>query len=410
MGKSQDLNGESIVICPSCDLAVLLHAYRRGYQCRCPRCKRLLRPANEISLTQGAAVAISAILMMLCALPLPFFSLSSAGNSASFSLLSLCFIFEDWFFLAALFVSTVLLLPLCMLLIICAIGFLGYKPSKTVATVYSFCHICSFVDVFVLAVAISLVKITSLATVDFLSGFYLFIIFSWMTVWCWNKYRPVSIWKLVGEGPELQINLELNGKDQGIKICRRCSCAFVSHAKEAVCPRCGMNTSFRQKSCGQKCVALLLAASILFLPSNLYPVMFTTYLGNTEGSNIVEGALFLWKSGSWLVASVIIVASLFIPGFKILALSYLSFKVNKGAITNPIALSRLFHLVEFIGKWSMLDVFVVIIMTVAVRFGGLMSIAPGLAILTFCLVVLVTLWAAASFDERLIWDKYVEKK
>lgn len=73
MGKSQDLNGESIVICPSCDLAVLLPAYRRGYQCRCPRCKRLLRPANEISLTQGAAVAISAILMMLCALPLPFF-------------------------------------------------------------------------------------------------------------------------------------------------------------------------------------------------------------------------------------------------------------------------------------------------------------------------------------------------
>ena len=93
-----------------------------------------------------------------------------------------------------------------------------------------------------------------------------------------------------------------------------------------------------------------------------------------------------------------------------MALSYLSFKVNKGAITNPVALSRLFHLVEFIGKWSMLDVFVVIIMTVAVRFGGLMSIAPGLAILTFCLVVLVTLWAAASFDERLIWDKYVEKK
>ncbi|HAH71080.1 MAG TPA: paraquat-inducible membrane protein A, partial [Succinivibrionaceae bacterium] len=110
------------------------------------------------------------------------------------------------------------------------------------------------------------------------------------------------------------------------------------------------------------------------------------------------------------VASVIIVASLFIPGFKILALSYLSLRVNKGVINNPVILSRLFHIVEFIGKWSMLDVFVVIIMSVAVKFGGLMSVAPGFAILTFCLVVLVTLWAAASFDERLIWDKYVEKK
>ena len=410
MTKSQEQSGEGKVICPSCDLAVLLPAYRRGYQCRCPRCKRLLRTANDISWTHGAAVAFSAILMLLCVLPLPFFSLSSSGLSASFSLLSLCLLYNDWFLLVALFVLTVLLLPLCMLVIICAIGICGYKPSKIVAIVYTYCHVGSFVDVFILAVAISLVKITSLATVDFLSGFYLFVIFSWMTIWCWNKYRPVTIWKLKDKSPELSINLELKGQEQGVKICRRCLCAFKSYEEEAVCPRCGKRTYFRQKICGQKCAALLLAAFILFFPSNLYPVMVTTYLGSPEGSNIVDGALFLWKSGSWFVASVIIVASLFIPGFKILALSYLSFRVNKGVINNPVILSRLFHIVEFIGKWSMLDVFVVIIMSVAVKFGGLMSVAPGFAILTFCLVVLVTLWAAASFDERLIWDKYVEKK
>lgn len=210
--------------------------------------------------------------------------------------------------------------------------------------------------------------------------------------------------------PSLDVSGE-RGSAGGIKRCLECGLVFRGNNGSAadICPRCGSKVWYRRINSLQKLLALLLAALILFLPSNLYPVMFTSYLGTTNGSNIVEGAISLWNMGSWFVALVIVIASLFIPAFKIIALGYLMFKVRFGIIRHPYLLGMLYRYVALVGKWSMIDVFVVIIMTSAVRMGSLMEIDPGFAVITFCSVVFITMFAASSFDERLIWDKFFDK-
>ena len=154
-----------------------------------------------------------------------------------------------------------------------------------------------------------------------------------------------------------------------------------------------------------------MAALVLYIVSNMYPMMITSSLGVDEPSTIIEGVILLWDLGSYFVAGVIFVASIFIPLLKIGLLLYLCFSVNRFQRTrNKHRLSVVFRLVEFIGKWSMIDVFVVAIMASVVRMGNLMVIYPGNAVLVFAGVVVITILAAKSFDCRLFWARVIPSK
>lgn len=400
-----------VIVCHSCDTPVVLPSYRYGYQCRCPRCRALLRPAFIYPFVNGAVIAFSALLLLLGAVTQPLFSISASSLSVTVSLMSPFYGLDGiWKVLIFIFAFSVFIFPLLFLSLLTILGFSRYTTSRLTAEIYTLSHAFCFVDVFALAIGISLIKITALASVEFYCGFYLYLIFCFLLIWCWKSFPPSSVWDRVKVIEHLDIDIEKIGAKQGIKLCKHCGFIFKSKniAKER-CPRCGKSAYYRKNMWEQRCIATLLAAAIMFLPSNIFPVMFTTYLGNSMGSNIMDGAWELFLSGSWFVAFVIIIASLFIPGFKIIALSYLLLKVKSGKITNPMVLTKLYRIVEFIGKWSMLDVFVVILMASAVRFYNLMTVAPGFAIIAFCSVVLLTLGAASYFDDRLIWDRSVEK-
>ena len=401
---------DHIVLCHSCDAPVILPPYRAGYQCRCPRCHSNIRSAFNYSFFQGGVISISALLLLCCSLTQPFFSIQAAGLSFTVSLQNILLSLDGvWKILILIFALSVLVFPLLLLCILTLIGFTRFKTGRITAEVYSISHFFCFVDVFALAVGISLIKISGLASVSFYSGFYIYLIFSFLLIWCWKSFPAKKIWDEVKHIGYINISLNKIGKEQGIKLCKHCGFVFASRDSSELCPRCGRKTGFRKNMWFQRCLALLIAATVMFFPSNYLPVMFTTYLGNSFGSNIMDGALELFLSGSWFVSAVIIIASLFIPGFKIFALSYLIIKVKRRNISNPASLTTLFRIVEFIGKWSMLDVFVVIVMASSVKFYNLMDIAPGFAIIAFCSVVLLTLAAAVYFDERLIWDSSVEK-
>lgn len=137
--------------------------------------------------------------------------------------------------------------------------------------------------------------------------------------------------------------------------------------------------------------------------------MYTEFLFRTTGSNIIDGVVAMWKMNSYFVAIVILVASIFIPAFKILSLGYILYVSSKANTYNKLKLSKLYRCVLFIGRWSLIDVYVVIIMSSIVRIGGILTIYPGFAIVCFCSVVLITIFSAESFDERLIWDDKNEK-
>jgi paraquat-inducible protein A len=174
--------------------------------------------------------------------------------------------------------------------------------------------------------------------------------------------------------------------------------------EEAFCRRCGEELEFRRQGSIQKTWALVIAATICYFPAMLLPVLDTTTFGNTEGSTIMEGVAHLYATGSWPLALVVLIASVMIPLGKLVALVYLLLTVQRGSATSNYDCTRLYRMVEIIGRWSMLDVFVVTFTVALVQLEPLMSVAPGAGVLFFAAVVVLTMLAAEVFDPRLIWD------
>lgn len=185
--------------------------------------------------------------------------------------------------------------------------------------------------------------------------------------------------------------------------CRHC--LRLAGAGQRECPRCGEHLHARKKDSVQTTVALLLTAIILYVPANVLPIMITEQLGRADANTILGGVVVLIELGEWPIAAVIFVASVMVPMGKIIALSYLSWSVRYGAARHPHQRTVIYRVTEFVGKWSMIDVFVVAVLVALVHQRGVLAVYPGAAALAFAAVVVITMVAAESFDPRLIWDR-----
>ena len=188
---------------------------------------------------------------------------------------------------------------------------------------------------------------------------------------------------------------------RGLAACH--VCGKVSPIESRACPRCGAALHLRKPKSLQRTIALTLAACVLYLPANLLPVMTVESL--TEGvetNSIIQGVISFWTTGAYPVAVIIFIASIVIPILKILSIFTLCFAARRNR--RPIGATRIYRLTEIVGRWSMVDVFVVAILVSVVQLGALMSITPGPAALAFCGVVVLTMLAAHTFDQRLVWD------
>ncbi len=148
---------------------------------------------------------------------------------------------------------------------------------------------------------------------------------------------------------------------------------------------------------------LVILALVLYIPANVLPVTHTTYFGFTQSNTILGGVIYFIHSGSWFIALIIFVASIVVPAFKLLVLSYLLITVHLRSDQYPRERTRLYRMIEAIGRWSMVDIYVVAVM-IALLKGIFASIQAGPGILFFGAVVVITMFAANSFDPRLIWD------
>jgi paraquat-inducible protein A len=150
--------------------------------------------------------------------------------------------------------------------------------------------------------------------------------------------------------------------------------------------------------------ALVIAAAICYFPANILPVLTTNTLMSSESDTIMGGVISLYQSGSWPLALIVLVASIIIPLGKLMALAYLLISVQRGSIKGSRERTRLYRMVDFIGRWSMLDVFVATFVVALVQLHPLMWVEPGPGVSFFAAVVILTMVAATSFDPRLIWD------
>jgi paraquat-inducible protein A len=198
----------------------------------------------------------------------------------------------------------------------------------------------------------------------------------------------------------------LTAAQAGLVSCETCSLLSrpVDATEPGYCPRCGAELTWRRHRSIQYTWALVIAAAICYIPANVLPVLTTTALGSVDSDTIMGGVVLLYNTGSWSLALVVLVASVMVPLGKLIALSYLLITVQCGSISSNRERTRLYRLVEWIGRWSMLDVFVDTFTVALVQLQPLMSVQPGPGVLFFAGVVVLTMIAAESFDPRLIWD------
>ncbi|OTG87078.1 paraquat-inducible membrane protein A [Acinetobacter sp. ANC 4558] len=176
------------------------------------------------------------------------------------------------------------------------------------------------------------------------------------------------------------------------------------------CTRCSTKLRYRKQNSLSRTFALVLAASILYIPANLLPMTITDSLFGSQKDTILTGVIYFWQSGDYLVATIIFCASIFIPLLKLIILFFLliavHFQSTQRVEFSPSTCAKLYRIVEMVGRWSMIDVFVVSLLTALIQIQSLATIFAGPGAVAFAAVVVLTLFASLSFDPRIIWDNY----
>jgi paraquat-inducible protein A len=197
----------------------------------------------------------------------------------------------------------------------------------------------------------------------------------------------------------------VTGRSLGLLVCLACHATV--HATQAAhlrCPRCRARLHERKPHSLALTTALVIAAAVLYVPANVLPVMITREFFEDEPDTILSGVLVLLQSGSWPIAVLVFVASIVVPLLKILAMAVLLYSAWRPSPDRRQQRSRLFRMVEFIGRWSMLDVYAISLLATLVQVQSFASIIVGWGAWAFGAVVVLTLFAARTFDERLLWD------
>lgn len=203
----------------------------------------------------------------------------------------------------------------------------------------------------------------------------------------------------------------ISARCAGLVACRSCGhIHYPASTHRARCRCCG-SAIYSRKPNSLSCTWSLLATATMFIvPANLLPIMHRQSVFGSKDDTIISGVIYFWTSGSWALALIVFVASLLVPVLKLAALGLLAFTVQFGSVGGSAGQSlrhaKLYRLIESIGRWSMLDIFVVMFTVVLVQFRPMVAITVGPGSLAFGLVVVLTMLASMQFDSRLIWDHH----
>ena len=200
--------------------------------------------------------------------------------------------------------------------------------------------------------------------------------------------------------------MSITAASRGYLLCD--GCFQLNHVPAQVevpaCARCGTALHARKPASLSRSWAYLIAAAILYIPANLLPVMESGGLFLSQSDTIWSGVVYLWTTGSWVLAAIVFTASLVIPAAKLLSLAWLLTAAQMRSVRNPLRRARLYRATAYIGRWSMVDIFVGAVLVGLVQFKAFATIVPGPGAVFFAAVVILTMLASASFDPRLTWD------
>jgi len=199
----------------------------------------------------------------------------------------------------------------------------------------------------------------------------------------------------------------IRAKDKGLAGCHTCGQVMkLSRQAHAACPRCDSNVHYRKHNSITRTWALLISAFFFYIPANTEPIMRTTSLGKESSDTIMSGVIYFLSHGDWPLALVIFSASVLLPLLKMIAIAYILIMVQRGGTNRQKKENtRLYIIAEVMGKWSMVDIFIIALLVALVQLGALTTIEPGPAGMAFAAMVILTMLAAMAFDPKLIWDE-----
>lgn len=411
--------GRRIVACHECDLLHAVHPLRPQEKACCSRCGAFLYEAIPKSLERALALNLGALTLFFLANAYPFLSLKLSGiieenllSSGAIALQRLgmgelgvlVFLTSILFPFLTIFGALLILIPLR----------LGKRP-RWVGPIFRVVKVLtpwSLPAVFMLGVLISFVKLQDLATV--IPGVALFC-FAFLVLLCAatnSNFDPGIIWP---KGRLLTVRTKkgATAMESGLLHCHTCSYLLpeeeLSSGSSHRCPRCTTPLHWRKAESSERTLAYCLGALILLIPANIYPVMTVIQLGKGAPNTIISGIIHLIDSGMWTLALIVFFASFVVPILKLTVLGFLILSIRMQSSWRPKDRTFLFRVTELVGSWSMVDIYVVAILSALVRFESLANITPGVGAIFFAGVVVLTLFAAQSFDPRLIWDNRKER-
>jgi len=387
---------------------------------RCIRCRSVLYRGTHArgasaELTKVVALTLGAAFVFLIAQFFPIVELDVNGLTSSATLLgSIRVLWSEQMHIVAtmVFLFTILFpaIELASLLYV-ALGLRGgvkvpgfNRVLRAVQTAREW----GMTEVLMIGILITVVKMTSLATVLPQPGLFAFGALTLMLAIV-VSFDPKALWNLGDDLTRQALpGIRYKAFAPGAKIVPCHACGLVApplgKGKHLACVRCGTALHVRKPDSINRTWALLIAAMILYIPANLLPVMVTYSLFGAQDDTIMSGVVLFWTSGSKGLAIIIFIASVVVPMLKLGVLALLAFTAQRRSRWRPRQRTILYRMVEFIGRWSMLDIFVVTLTVALVRFKSLAVITAGPGALAFGAVVVLTMLAAMQFDPRLIWD------
>jgi paraquat-inducible protein A len=399
-----------LVECHDCGLFVSMPFLAPGRTAKCPRCNATLRKFMDRPLDRALAYAFTGLVLILVANFAPFMSLRIEGRIQAASLItgSIELFERDLWFLAGLVLLTTIVAPLINLgaTAYVLIGLKLKRPPRHLPVVFrylEFLHPWAMIEVYLLGVFVAYVKLIDLASIEI--GVALYALASLMLVMIATRVALDlhAVWEemerrgLVRAPPRPHSSRMIGCEDCG-------AVNAVPAAGAHRCVRCGGALHRRRRNSIATTWALIITAAILYIPANAYPVMTVISFGRGAPDTILSGVVHLLESGMWPLALLVFFASVVVPMLKLVGLIILLVSVQRGARSRLRDRTVLYRIVEAVGRWSMIDIFMLSILVALVRLGSLATIEPGVGATSFAAVVIVTMFAATAFDPRLMWD------
>ncbi|MEN4658784.1 membrane integrity-associated transporter subunit PqiA [Pantoea agglomerans] len=401
------------MLCPQCDLMIKLPDIPVGSRASCPRCHTSLTANWHEPRKRPTGYALAALFMLLLANLFPFVSMKVAGLTSQITLAQIpqVMVTEDYSSLATLFLLFVQAVPaFCMITIILLVNRVPLPTGlKTgLARILFQLRNWGMAEIFMAGVLVSFVKLMAYGEIGLETSFWPWVLFCLLQLRAFQCVDRRGLWDSLSPRPALPHPPEvgISGLEQGLRSCPCCT-AILPEA-EHKCPRCGVTAEARRKHSLQWTLALLFTSILLYIPANLLPIMVTETLGTAYPSNIMAGVIVLWGDGSYPVALVIFIASIMVPTLKMLAIGWLCWDASGRGQRDSHRMHKIYEVVEFVGRWSMIDVFVIAVLSALVRMGQLMNVYPAWGAVLFAMVVIITMIAAMTFDPRLNWDRVRE--